>query len=35
MIQRGTGSIASFEVSHPDLTDVMARMSKVLADTGI
>ncbi len=28
-------SIASFEVSHPDLTDVIARVSKMLADMGI
>ena len=28
-------SIVRFEVSHPDLTDVMARMSKALADMGI
>ncbi len=28
-------AIAHFEVSHPDLTDVMARMSKMLADMGI
>ena len=28
-------SIARFEVSHPDLTDVIARVSKMLADMGI
>lgn len=28
-------SITRFEVSHPDLTDVMARISKRLADMGI
>jgi hypothetical protein len=28
-------SIAHFEVTHPDLTDVIARVSKMLADMGI
>jgi hypothetical protein len=35
VIDRLQESIASFEVSHPDLTEVMARMSKVLSDMGI
>jgi len=35
VLDRLRGSIASFEASHPDLTDVMARVSKALADMGI
>lgn len=35
IIARLRESIVSFEVSHPDLTEVMARMSKALADMGI
>jgi ElaB/YqjD/DUF883 family membrane-anchored ribosome-binding protein len=28
-------AVTRFEVTHPDLTDVLARVSKVLADMGI
>lgn len=35
VIDRLQESITRFEVSHPDLTNVMARVSKVLADMGI
>jgi len=35
VIDRLRESVARFEVSHPDLTDVLARASKVLADMGI
>ena len=28
-------TITGFEVTHPDLTDVMARISRILADMGI
>jgi len=35
IVDRLRESITRFEVSHPDLTDVMARISKALADMGI
>jgi hypothetical protein len=35
VVERLQESIARFEVSHPDLTDLMARASKVLSDMGI
>jgi hypothetical protein len=35
VIDRLQDSIARFEVSHPELTDVMAQVSKTLADMGI
>lgn len=35
VVDRLQESIERFEVSHPDLTDLMARASKVLSDMGI
>ncbi len=35
VIERLRESITRFEVSHPDLTNVMARVSKTLGDMGI
>ena len=35
IVARLQESIAFFEVSHPDLTNVLARVSKTLADLGI
>jgi hypothetical protein len=35
IIERLQESIRSFEVSHPDLTAVMARVSNALSDMGI
>jgi ElaB/YqjD/DUF883 family membrane-anchored ribosome-binding protein len=35
VIERLQESITRFEVTHPDLTNVMAQVSKVLADRGI
>jgi hypothetical protein len=35
VLERLQASIASFEVSHPDLADVMTRASKMLGDMGI
>ena len=35
VIDRLQESITRFEVSHPDLTNVMERVSKTLADLGI
>ncbi len=35
VVDRLQESIAGFEVSHPDLTATMARVSKALADMGI
>ena len=35
VIDRIRESIAHFEVSHPDLTDVLASVNKALADMGI
>ena len=35
IIDRLQESITRFEVTHPDLTNVMARVSKTLADLGI
>jgi hypothetical protein len=35
ILDRLREAITSFEVSHPDLTAVMARISKFLADMGI
>lgn len=35
VIERLQDSITRFEVTHPDLTNVMARVSQFLADRGI
>ena len=35
ILDRLRETITSFEVAHPDLTEVMARISRILADMGI